>query len=121
MDRRYREARMDGGRGANLSPEDRYAEQLHQGLINRRDERSDALLRQHLERARVGARSARSYGGSTGGSGGTEGSGAGGMRVFAARQEEARQKGQIFRREGGGVFGARAERGRAFVESRRGQ
>lgn len=98
MDRRYRETQTDDGRG--LGPSQR--------------ERSDALVRRHLAAARNGARSGSSYGGSTGGAGSTEGSGIGGLRVFAARQQEQGEKGRIFKEAGSGAFGARAERAAMF-------
>lgn len=100
MDRRYRETQTDDGRG--LGPSQR--------------ERSDALVRRHLAAARMGAHSQASYGGSTGGAGSTEGSGAGGLRVFAARQEEQRRQGRIFKGAGSGTLGGRAERAAMFQD-----
>lgn len=87
MDRRYREFRFGNG-------------------IRARDTegRSDAIVRSHLARARRENQQAQRYGGSTGG----VSSAGGGINVITGRAANIKDAREIFRTEGSGSFGGRA-------------
>lgn len=88
MDRRYKESRFyNGTRASNSS-----------------SQRSDALVRSYLARARRANNASQDYGGSTGGIQ----SAGGGFAVAAQRNADIKKAREIFRTEGSGSFGARA-------------
>lgn len=95
MDRRYREAKLNGVRASNAS-----------------QERSDSLVRQYLGRARQQNHAAQSYGGSTGGP--ASANTALGSRVLAERSAQMGRDRRIFRESGSGALGAR----KSFREAR---
>lgn len=88
MDRRYKEARFYNGMRAKSVSSDQ----------------SDRLVRSYLARARQENRAAQDYGGSTGG----VSSAGGGMAVIANRNVDIKDAREIFRTEGSGTFGGRA-------------
>ena len=88
MDRRYRETRFYNGAKAATTP----------------SERGERLVRSYLARARRQNAAGQSYGGSTGG---TQSIG-GGQAVIAGRNVDIKDAREIFRTEGTGSFGARA-------------
>jgi hypothetical protein len=87
MDRRYREFRFDNGvRAADTGA------------------RGDSIVRAYLARARRANQQAQRYGGSTGGASSIGGSGG----VLIERNSDVKDAREIFRKEGSGTFGARA-------------
>lgn len=88
MDRRYKEARFYNGMRAKSGSRDQ----------------GDQLVRSYLARARAENRAAQDYGGSTGGIS----SAGGGMAVVAGRSTDIKDAREIFRTEGSGSFGGRA-------------
>jgi hypothetical protein len=87
MDRRYKEFRFDNGiRAADTSA------------------RRDAIVRSSLAKARQFNQQAQSYGGSTGG----VSSIGGGSGVLAGRNATIKDAREVFRTEGSGSFGGRA-------------
>jgi hypothetical protein len=88
MDRRYKEARFYNGARAN----------------NDRREKADRLVRSYLTRTRNERRAGQDYGGSTGG---VKSAGGGGA-VIASRNRDIKDARELFRTEGSGVFGGRA-------------
>jgi len=87
MDRRYSEFRFYGGVRA-----------VDTGA------RSEAIIRSNLARARRANQQAQSYGGSTGGSSSV----GGGNSVLIGRNANIKDAREIFRKEGSGALGARA-------------
>lgn len=88
MDRRYREAKFYNGAPASTGSA----------------ERSERLVRSYLARARRENVAGQSYGGSTGGASSV----GGGQAVVAGRNVDIKNVREIFRTEGTGSFGARA-------------
>jgi len=88
MDRRYKEARFYNGMRAK----------------NGESERGERLVRSYLARARQENRAAQDYGGATGGTS----SAGGGMAVAANRNVDIKDAREIFKTEGSGSFGGRA-------------
>lgn len=88
MDRRYREARFYNGTPAATGA----------------SERGERLVRSYLARARRQNEAGQSYGGSTGGASSV----GGGQAVIAGRNVDIKNAREIFRTEGIGSFGARA-------------
>lgn len=88
MDRRYREARFYNGMRAG----------------NDASERGEQLVRSYLARARRENAASQDYGGSTGGSSSV----GGGFAVVANRGVDLKNAREIFKNEGIGEFGARA-------------
>lgn len=88
MDRRYTESRFYNGARANTGAR----------------EKSDQLVRSYLRRARNESRAAQDYGGSTGG----VQSAGGGIAVVSGRNVNIKDAREIFRSEGSGAFGGRA-------------
>jgi hypothetical protein len=89
MDRRYSQARFYNGAPASSGS----------------SQRSEALVRQHLQRARNQGRQAETFGGSTGGS-----SSIGGVAavIQRSRGDAVKEARQVFKDQGGGRLGARA-------------
>ena len=88
MDRRYKEARFYNGFRAKTGSQ----------------EQSERLVRSYLSRARQENRASQDYGGSTGG----VSSAGGGMAVVAGRNLDTKEAREIFRTEGSGSLGGRA-------------
>jgi hypothetical protein len=88
MDRRYKEFRFYNGTRASGG----------------RNERSDALVRSYLARARRENNASKDFGGSTGG---TKSIG-GGFAVAQKRNDDMKNAREIFRTEGSGDLGGRA-------------
>lgn len=88
MDRRYEQTRFYNGSRADES----------------RSEKSDRLVRTYLARARRSNNASQAYGGSTGGAK----SAGGGLAVVVNRNADIKDARELFRTEGSGSFGARA-------------
>lgn len=91
MDRRYSANRFYNGARASTTPEDR----------------SGALVRAHLARAKQAAVHAQSYGGSTGGQSSIDP--VAGLSALLNRNEILKDERETFRQEGSGALGARRE------------
>jgi len=89
MDRRYKEFRFYNGTRASSGA----------------NSRSDALVRSYLARARRANQSMQDYGGSTGG---RQSIGGSGMAVIGKRNTDIKNAREIFRTEGSGDLGGRA-------------
>jgi hypothetical protein len=103
MDRRYKQSRFYNGSRA----------------VGSGSKRSEALVRSRLARARRENSASQAYGGSTGG----VSSAGGGISVIAGRNDAIKDAREIFRNEGSGTFGARANLAevRGFRQPRSGQ